>query len=451
MSTTTKNNTKLAVFAYIDGQWVSCGQLILREELGELRTSLFKYNEVYRSGERSLELDPVNLSFSKTPVAPNALLAPKAPLPYFGALRDATPDSWGRRVIEAKLRAPLNSLPESQYMLHASSERAGMIDVRRTESDLPSGQQDEWSNLENLARAAELIEEGLPISGKHRDIFAQGVGLGGARPKVSIRDEEGVLWLAKFSSRGDRFAIPAVECATLQMAEKAGIRVPEVKTMRLGDQQLMLIRRFDRFWKLPGGASLDEGSRMSSVPGDERAEHRIPFISALTLMGCDESESRNVAYSSLAKTMLLHCHPDIVRSDMRELYRRMIFNVFTTCDDDHLRNHGFIWDEIIRGWRLSPLYDVVPRPSVSSERFLHLGVGTQGRLATLDNALTEHRAFDLSEQAAVEIISDVWQVVRNWRPHFMASGVEGKDLAAIASAFRNIDEIASNDIRRMLP
>nr|WP_284503287.1 HipA domain-containing protein [Caballeronia sp. GAWG1-1] len=326
-----------------------------------------------------------------------------------------------------------------------------MIDVRQTDGGLPSRQRDDWSNLESLALAAEFIEEGVPVTGKHRDIFAQGVGLGGARPKASIRDEEGVLWLAKFSSPGDRFEIPAVECATLTMAAKAGIRVPTAKTLSLGERKLMLIRRFDRFWKVPGGASLDEGRRMSSVPGDERVEHRTPFISALTLMGCDESESRNVKYSSVAAMMHRYCHPAIVGGDIRELYRRMIFNIFATCDDDHLRNHGFIWDEMIRGWRLSPLYDVVPRPSISGERFLHLGVGIQGRLATIDNALSEHRAFGLSEQAAVEIISDVWRVVQNWRRHFEASGVEGKDLETIASAFRNIDEIASDDVRHILP
>ncbi|SAL18772.1 putative protein related to capsule biosynthesis enzyme-like protein [Caballeronia sordidicola] len=263
----TTNNTELAVFAHIGGRWEICGQLILREELGELRTSLFEYNEFYRRGERSTALDPVDLSFSETPGPTNNLLAPKNGLPYFGALRDATPDAWGRRVIESKLGGELNGLPESQYVLHAGSERVGMIDVRQTDDDLPSEQRDHWSNLQNLAQAAELVEEGLPVSGKQRDIFAQGVGLGGARPKASIRDEKGILWLAKFSSRGDRFAIPSIECATLKMAAKAGIRVPDVKTSRLGERQLMLIRRFDRFWKHSGDARLDEGSRMSSVPG----------------------------------------------------------------------------------------------------------------------------------------------------------------------------------------
>ncbi|MDR5819302.1 HipA domain-containing protein [Caballeronia sp. LZ043] len=446
----TTNNSELAVFAHIDGQWESCGQLILREERDELCTSLFEFNESYSSGERSISLDPLDLFISGPPYTPNTLLAPKNGLPYFGALRDATPDSWGRRVIEAKLDAPLNGLRESQYMLHASSDRVGMIDVRRTFDDPPLEQRDDSSNLENLAQSAGLIEQGSPIADKQRDIFAQGVGLGGARPKVSIRDEEGVLWLAKFSSLGDRFAIPAVECATLRMAAKAGLRVPDVTTVRVGERDVMLIRRFDRFWKIPGTAGLDEVERMSSFPGADLVEHRTPFISALTLIGCDESESRNVKYSDLAAMMLLYCHPDIVRSDMRELYRRMVFNVFTTCDDDHLRNHGFTWDEMICGWRLSPLYDVVPRPSVSSERYLHLGVGAQGRLATIDNALTEHFAFGLSEQDAAEAILEVWGVVQDWRRHYDASGVDGKDIQTIAPAFRSIDDVASEDVRRAL-
>jgi serine/threonine-protein kinase HipA len=65
--------------------------------------------------------------------------------------------------------------------------------------------------------------------------------------------------------------------------------------------------------------------------------------------------------------------------DARELWRRMVFNILCNNTDDHLRNHGFLWDAGKHGWRLSPLYDVVPFPQVGQERYLAIGVGRQGQ------------------------------------------------------------------------
>ena len=129
----------------------------------------------------------------------------------------------------------------------------------------------------------------------------------------------------------------------------------------------------------------------------------------------------------------------------------MTFNIFVSNDDDHLRNHGFLWDARLPGWRLSPLYDVLPRPSHASERFLHLGVGPQGRLATLDNALAAHERFTLSLAAACELIDDVWRVVRQWRVHLTEAGVPATEQDKIAPAFRHIDDVSTAALRKLLP
>ena len=161
-------------------------------------------------------------------------LLPANGLPLFGGLRDAAPDSWGRRVIEAKLKVPANSLPESQYLLHAGSDRFGALDIRESIHDSPTPGNSGTHALEHLMDAAERIEAGLPIPAHLEAIFMDGTALGGARPKASVRDEHGVLWLAKFSSRHDGFDIPAIECAALRLAATAGLTVPpvEVRTDR---------------------------------------------------------------------------------------------------------------------------------------------------------------------------------------------------------------------------
>jgi serine/threonine-protein kinase HipA len=98
----------------------------------------------------------------------------------------------------------------------------------------------------------------------------------------------------------------------------------------------------------------------------------LPFVSGLTLLACDELDSPKKCYGDLAHAIRRYCHADVIRADNRELYARMIYNIFVSNDDDHLRNHAFVWDPRLRGWRLSPLYDVLPRPGIAFERQLHL-------------------------------------------------------------------------------
>jgi serine/threonine-protein kinase HipA len=106
----------------------------------------------------------------------------------------------------------------------------------------------------------------------------------------------------------------------------------------------------------------------NTSPAAGRVEKRLGFISGLTLVACDEMDSPNKSYGDLAHAIRRYCHPDAIRASNRELFERLVFNIFVTNDDDHLRNHGFIWDPALRGWRLSPLYDVMPRPMLATER-----------------------------------------------------------------------------------
>ncbi|WP_236657688.1 type II toxin-antitoxin system HipA family toxin [Limnohabitans sp. TS-CS-82] len=380
----------------------------------------------------ALEVDPVALSIADKAAVTAKRLLPVAGLPFFGGIRDAAPDAWGRRVIEAKLKVPANSLPESQYLLHAGSDRVGALDIRNHISDAPTVGASAWHSLAHLVEAASRIDEGLPVPAHLDAIFQGGSALGGARPKASIRDEQGILWLAKFASASDAMDVPTIEAATLLLAKETGQCVPPVRTQSLCDRSVMLIQRFDRYWSEVG------------------TECRMGFVSGLTMLGCDESESPNKSYADLADAIRRYCHPSVIRRDNEELFRRMVFNILVTNDDDHLRNHGFVWDPRLSGWALSPLYDVMPRAAVATERYLHLGVGPQGRLADLDNALAAHAKFTLSQSKACEIMSNVWAVVREWRVYFDQYGVAEEQMDKVATAFRHIDHVSSAKLRKLL-
>src|SRR6202789_839238 len=185
---------KLYVFAYVDTQWVPCGQLTLTEDGAKLLASTFAYGLRYLERPGALEVDPVSLSLrDKSVVRGNALFPPNN-LPTFGGIRDAAPDAWGRRVIESRLKVPSNSLPESSYLLHAGSQRVGAIDIRSSRDSAATPGFGSWDNLEYLMDAAQRIDEGLPVPANLEEIFVAGSTLGGARPNATVCAYGRQLW-----------------------------------------------------------------------------------------------------------------------------------------------------------------------------------------------------------------------------------------------------------------
>ncbi len=166
-------------------------------------------------------------------------------------------------------------------------------------------------------------------------------------------------------------------------------------------------------------------------------------MSGLTLVACSELKSPDKTYADLGRAIRRYVNPMAVRANAEELFARMVLNIFVTNDDDQLRNHGFVRDPRLGGWMLSPVYDVVPRPVLASERRLHLGVGEQGKLATLDNALSHYAAFVPERPAALAIMRRIWGEVRQWKTCFEEHGADGKLIDQMTRAFREISDIAS--------
>lgn len=448
---------ELFAFAHLPGAgFVPAGRLELTETGSAVEASRFAYGSRYLERSGAIEVDPVSLSLKDRAAMCNQLLYPANGLPLFGGIRDAAPDAWGRRVIEARRKVPANSLPESVYLLEAGSDRVGALDIRESLTDAGRAGVAVVHQLPYLLETVERIELGEPVPSRLTDLFGSGPGAGGARPKASVRDETGLMWLAKFASRSDTFDVATAEAATLRLAQRCGLTVPATRVVDLGGQGCLLIRRFDRYWVssqalAAGAARLPATLELhSTLPGEERTEWRLPFISGLTLVGCDEMESRIKGYADIAAAVRRHAHPQVLRANNRELFARMVFNILVSNDDDHLRNHGFVLDPRLGGWCLSPLYDVVPRPGVAYERFLHLQVGPQGKLATLDNAFAGHTAFDLERPAALAAMAGVVREVLRWREHFEADGVPGKLMDTLATAFRALPEVASRDLQALL-
>jgi serine/threonine-protein kinase HipA len=420
------------VFIHLPGELeaVPAGRLTMVETGTELNASSFAYGQRYLRRDNALPVDPVALPLDAGRGGVDLL--PPAGLTLFGALRDAAPDAWGRRVIENRLRAPPNGLPESVYLDHAGPHRAGALDIRTTPtSPRDAGALPSRIDLAHVRDAAARIEDGEPVPAHLELFFAGGPALGGARPKAVMTDE-GSEWIAKFPAKGDRFDVPVAEGATLDLARAAGLNVPRTRLVELADgRQVLLIERFDR----------------ERVPQGLARRHRV---SALTLLARHERDSPDSSYADLADALSAHGVGGQIAADRAELFGRMVFNILVSNDDDHLRNHAFLYDATGPGWRLSPLYDVVPRPQFAQERVLHLAVGPQGRLATLDNAFSGAGRFGLMPAAAAQIIDRVARVVRTWRETFDGLRVPPQLSELLNSAFRPPDDLGLRGVQKHL-
>lgn len=306
----------LVVFAYLAGQenrFVPAGRLTLTEvpapnPAARELASAFAYGTRYLERPDSFELDPVSLSLADRSAVRGQLLYPVNALPEFGGLRDAAPDAWGRRVIEARRNVPANTLTEADYLLEAGGDRVGALDVREALDTPARPSASDLHSLGYLLQAAEAVEAGEPVPAQLMDLLGAGPSAGGARPKATVRDDEGGLWLAKFPARNDAFDVARAETCTLELARHCGLTVPEVRHCDIGNRSVMLIRRFDRFWARPGEYPPD-GPLHDTRPGEQRTESRIPFVSGLTLVGCAEFESPDKSYGDLAHAIRRHVHP----------------------------------------------------------------------------------------------------------------------------------------------
>ena len=374
-------------------------------------TGRFVYRRRYRERPDAVELDPAELLLTDGVFETTRMDG------FFGVIRDAMPDHWGRLVIE---RRSLGPLEEFDYLLQGQDDRAGALGFGfdPTPPAPPAAGRSFATprQLGDLQRQAEAVlagDAGSHASAEH--LLLLGTSMGGARPKVVVEDG-GALWLAKLPRPDDRWNQPRVEAGMLALARACGISAATERIHAVGESDALLVRRFDR----------------------ERGEdgyRRARMASALTLLRCDEgiTERGKWAYPLLADEIRrISAAP---REDLRELFARMCFNAAVSNLDDHPRNHAMIaWQ---RGWRLSPAYDLTPSPVVAQERRdLAMVCGKLGRWANRDNLLSAAGRFLLRQEDAAAIFDQVLQTVRNrWRTVLRDAGASRADCDAVASAF----------------
>lgn len=346
--------------------------------------------------------------------------------PNFGIFLDSSPDRWGRVLMQRRenIRARregrrARSLTEWDFLLGVHDEtRLGALRFRDPKSGRFIDSDDEFAAPPIAAlrelQAASLQFESHADDEEHPDyerwltqLFAPGTSLGGARPKASVRDEEGVLCLAKFPSRQDRRDIGAWELVAHRLGARAGINVPHARALRVPDSAYttFLARRFDR--------TAESG--------------RLAFVSAMTLTQRNDGEA-GASYLELVN--LLQSQGSHTHDDCLELFRRVVFSILIHNTDDHLRNHGFFIGE--RGITLSPAYDINPS---NDRNELSLAINEVDTTCDVSIAREAHGDYGLSKTEADDIIERAAVAVASWRDEATRWGIPKAEQDLMAAAF----------------
>jgi serine/threonine-protein kinase HipA len=371
----------------------------------------FVYGRSYLQNPNAVPIDPVELVLATGTFETVRLQG------IFGALRDAGPDYWGRRVIEK--HAAKTQLGELDYLLESPDDRAGALGFGLNQvPPAPLRKFNKTIDLEKLQELAEaLVKDEIPADPEAQqvqDLLLLGTSMGGARPKAVVQDDAG-LWIAKFNRPDDRWNNTRVEHAMLRLARQCGISVAESRIENVAGRDVLLIKRFDR---------------EQTAEGYTRAR----MISGLTVLRADEAAETRTRWSYVLLAEELRRIVAEPKKDGRELLRRMCFNALISNLDDHPRNHAFI----ARGedWALSPAYDLTPSPVVSQERRdLAMECGDLGRYANRKNFLSQHARFLLTQQEAEKIVDEMTAQVAKWYDTVRACGVSEKDAETIRAAF----------------
>ena len=407
------------IFVYDD---FSTDQPIL---MGSLYVNVIKGGETYsfeydkdwlKKTGLALTLDPEIMPYSgrQYPTRKN----------IFGLFADASPDRWGRvlmnkreRILAEKECRKPSKLYDSDYLLGVYDEtRMGGIRFKANLegpflSDDKETAAPPWATLRTLEEASrnfENDETGLTERWLNQ-LIKPGSSLGGARPKATVVDTKDQLWIAKFPSKNDENDTGAWEMVAHDLAALCGLNVPEAKLEKFSPLgSTFLIKRFDRL-----------GSK------------RVHFASAMTLLGKTDGASAADDSSYLDIAAFIKSYGAQPKMDLIELWRRIVFNMAVTNTDDHLRNHAFVLTD--KGWILSPVYDVNPVPYGDE---LSLNVDEEDNSISIDLAVQTAVRFGISKSDAEAEAEDILKIVRdNWEKTAAEYGLTRRQIEEMRPAF----------------
>ncbi|MBZ4652654.1 MAG: HipA domain protein [Proteiniphilum sp.] len=344
----------------------------------------------------------------------------------FGCFSDALPDRWGRmlfnrreQIMAMEEKRPVRRLTSFDYLtgIDDFSRMGGFRFKESPEGDFINSNKmlriPPLTDVHDLIRASREIERSeeanqLPDMKWIAQLVHPGSSLGGARPKASVINRGNHLSIAKFPSFNDDHDVGLWEHFCHLLAKKAGIHAASTQVIHTGDKyHTLLSRRFDR---------TDAG-------------RRIHFASAMTLLGLSDGDDAGTGhgYLDIVDFILQGCTN--VDANLKELYRRVAFNISVGNSDDHFRNHGFLLTT--RGWTLSPAYDMNP----TVHAYQSLLIDRHSNKADLQLLLDACEDYMLDKTTASQIIAEVVSAVKGWQPLATRLGITRREMDIFGEVF----------------
>lgn len=311
-----------------------------------------------------------NLSPYKLKADGSLQQAPRQPhLGLHGVFADSLPDGWGLLLQDRFFRQ--HNLPLEQI---SAMDRLALVGARGIgalsyQPDIAYGKDHGLQSLLELGLQAQAVFEGQ-TDAVLEALVATGSS-GGARPKAqlffaendfqqcSTQAQEGHdAWLVKFTSA--RFLLGheegVCEAAYLHLAQELALQPPQWKLLQAGNRRWLALKRFD-------------------VTGQGR-QH---VLSACALLDADFRQPSLDYHDLIRATGLLCRSPQAARLQ----FRRAVFNLFASNQDDHSKNWAFVLTDEGR-WQPAPFYDVTYSPHPYNEHATAFGgFGKKPALATM--------------------------------------------------------------------
>ena len=381
---------RIEAWISLAGDRVLAGEMVCEVESDGRGRGAFRYASSYLTKPGAFALDPISLPLrdGEFEVGPPGI---------FGVFEDSLPDDWGRKLLVRKNNIRRHHQNLSNLLLALGASGLGALSY--AEKDVPADSSSDVSTiyLENLVKAAEAFERGDVSDIEIKLLLGAGSSPGGARPKALVYDEENdTHYLAKFPSIKDDVDVVRIELATMNLAERAGLIVPELRLVKCGSKPVLLVRRFD------------------IIPQGRR--HMVSMLTLLKMSGYYQSRYPDV----LSVVRKVSDNPQV---DSGRLYRQMVFNAVIHNTDDHLKNFWMVCDSI-EGWRLSKAFDLVPDIGQRGEHvlFFDLDAVYPGKA----NLIKLGQTWGVS--GAAQIVDQVFSAVAGWRQEFKACGVTSEDI-----------------------
>ena len=341
--------------------------------------------------------------------------------------RDSAPDRWGRVLIErrealdaARERRAVRYLFDLDFLLAVQdSSRMGALRFQSGDGSYLSASEfavPPVSKLRELQALAQRIQQdGIEQLPEYEQwlamLMAPGTSLGGARPKANFEDTDGTLWIAKFPAKDDRYDVAAWEYLAHQLARNAGVALPYARLEDLGGgYRSCCVQRLDR------SGSQNEPRRM--------------YASAMSLTGKQDGEP--ASYLDIAQVLTDQGARGHIDADLAQLFRRLLFNISIANRDDHLRNHGFLWQG--DGWRLTPAFDMNPN-TAKREHALDVGGAYADTEGALNAAYATHDFYRLSAAQANTVLEEVLAAASQWQTMALRCAISQAEIRRMASAF----------------